>query len=187
MKNRIIGAFAVLALGLLPIAACGDAQTTTDAPPETQRNETETDTQKEHEPQKDTNTQPEPVPQAEQPVTDPQAIVDALQVGSDGSTDTMDDVPQTNMYDTWMSCMPQGLVDGVQWIIGPQSEYIRIAAPGELPLMFACTADATGMPDDIRQSVTASQDGQWHMADWDGYQALWQRSATQSDVIIRMQ
>lgn len=92
------------------------------------------------------------------------------------------------MYDTWMECMPHNRVDGLKWVTGPQAEYVRLTMTGgDLPYMFDCTANATGMPDDVRQSVTDSHDGQWHTADWDDYQALWQRSSTQSDVVIRMQ
>lgn len=104
---------------------------------------------------------------------DPQAIIDSLQVGSDGSSDTMDAVPHGNMYDIWTGCMPQNQVNGVRWVTGPQSEYIRLtASDGQLPAMFDRMASATGMTDDARASITESQDGQWHMTDWDGHQAI---------------
>lgn len=186
--SHIVVALSVATLCLLPLAACGGAQTTgartssgatrqstAQAKPETKTDD-QTDAQQER--------QADATPQAD---VDPQTVIDSLQVGSDGSSDTMNAVPHDGMYDIWTGCMPQNQVDGVGWVTGPQSEYIRLtSSDGQLPAMFDCLASATGMTDDARASVTGSQDGQWHVADWDGYQAIWQRSGTSTDVVVRL-
>ncbi len=204
-RTHIVVALSAVALCLLPLAACGSAQTTdpqtalgtnrqaapepktktkTDAQQATRTEQQTNPGQVNTESQTDTEQQTDTTPQA---ATDPQTIINSLQVGSDGSSDTMDAVPHDNMYDIWTGCMPQNQVDSVRWVTGPQSEYIRLtASDGQLPAMFDCMASATGMTDDARVSITESQDGQWHMADWDGYQAIWQHSGTSMDVVVRI-
>ncbi len=197
---HIVVALSAVTLCLLPLAACGAAQTTgartssgatrqstAQAKPETKTDD-QTDAQQERQTDTDqhadTERQADATPQAD---VDPQTVIDSLQVGSDGSSDTMNAVPHDGMYDIWTGCMPQNQVDGVGWVTGPQSEYIRLtSSDGQLPAMFDCLASATGMTDDARASVTGSQDGQWHVADWDGYQAIWQRSGTSTDVVVRL-
>jgi hypothetical protein len=202
-RTHIVVALSAVALCLLPLAACGSAQTTDpqtasgtnrQAAPEPKtktggqqatRTEQQTDTEQQTSPdQTNTEQQTDTTTQID---VDPQAIIDSLQVGSDGSSDTMDAVPHGNMYDIWTGCMPQNQVNGVRWVTGPQSEYIRLtASDGQLPTMFDCMASATGMTDDARASITESQDGQWHMTNWDGYQAIWQRSGTSTDVVVQI-
>ena len=206
-RTHIVVALSAVALCLMPLAACGGTQATdsrtasgatrqTTSEPKTKA-KTKTDGQQSTRTEQQTNQeqtqtkqQTDTVQQTDaspQTGTDPQAIIDSLQVGSDGSSDTMDAVPHDNMYDIWTGCMPQNQVDGVRWVTGPQSEYIRLtASDGQIPAMFDCMASATGMTDDARISITESQDGQWHMADWDGYQAIWQRSDASTDVVVRI-
>lgn len=99
-RNRVIGALAVLACCLTPLAACDDARSAdTQGPTTAQKSEPEQKTQTEPEPQEE--QEPEEQPTA----ADPQDIVDSLQVGSDGSTDTMDNVPQATCTTRgWNAC-----------------------------------------------------------------------------------
>lgn len=119
-------------------------------------------------------------------------VVNDIPFGSDGSTGTHQSIPDTDLKQVWLNCMPQSAISGISYSISADGRAITLsydqqAAPESGDIfrdMLAALVDATiggyNGPDRFFQDAS----GTWYQFSEGGYQVLYSAGSSLTFVIM---